>query len=121
MGDDDELGGLRHLIQHGDEPFHVGVIQGGVHLVQQAEGAGPGGEEGEQEGQGRQSALAAREQRQDRGPLARDLEEHLDARLLVLFALGRLHQAKLRASPADQAAPVVVEVLVHHDQGRIEE
>ncbi len=64
MGDEDELGLVPQALQHLPETIHVGLVQGRVHLVQDAEGGGADPQDGEDEGQGRQGALPTGEEGQ---------------------------------------------------------
>ena len=62
MGDEDELGGLGHLPDHVVVAADVGVVERGVHLVEQAERRGLDEEDGEDEGDRGERLLAAGEQ-----------------------------------------------------------
>ncbi len=53
-----------HRVQQVAQPFHIGIIQRRVHLVQHADRRGMAAEDSEDEGQRRQRLLAARQQRQ---------------------------------------------------------
>src|SRR5512139_2070595 len=59
--DEEELVPGGHLADHGVEPVDVGVVQRGVHLVQQAEGGRVDQEDREDEADGGQCALPAGE------------------------------------------------------------
>ena len=50
VGDDDHLGPLPKIAQEVREALDIRAVKGGVHFVQNAEGAGLDVEEGEQEG-----------------------------------------------------------------------
>ena len=52
MGDDHELGTVGEAADQLQEAIDVGVIEGGLDLVEDVERAGPGEEDGEDEGQG---------------------------------------------------------------------
>ena len=60
VGDDQEAGLSRagHFIEQIAEALHIGVVQRRVHFVQQAEGAGLGEEDAEEEREGDERALA---------------------------------------------------------------
>ena len=79
MGDDNELGLVRHLAHVVGEAHHVGVVQGGLDLVHDAKGGGAHLEDGEVEGDGHEGLLAAGEQGEHLEGLARRLHPDLDA------------------------------------------
>ena len=87
MGDDDELGAVGEAPDQLQEAVDVGVVEGGLDLVEDVEGAGPGEEDGEDEGQRDQRLLAAREQRELAGRLAGRGDLDLDPELLALLFL----------------------------------
>ena len=89
VGDDDELGAVGEAPDQLQEAIDVGVVEGGLDLVEDVEGAGPGEEDGEDEGDRDQRLLAAGEQRELAGRLAGRGDLDLDAELLALF-LGLL-------------------------------
>ena len=76
MGDDDELGAVGEAPDQLQEAVDVGVVERGLDLVEDVEGAGSGEEDGEDEGERDQRLLAAGEQRELAGRLAgrRDLD-----------------------------------------------
>jgi hypothetical protein len=59
VGDDDELRPGEEPLQHLDEAVDVGLVQGGVHLVEHAERAGPAAEYGQQQRYAGERLLAA--------------------------------------------------------------
>src|SRR3954453_6083217 len=59
VGDDDELGPIGEAADQLQEAVDVGVVEGGLDLVEDVEGAGPGEEDGEDECQRHQRLLAA--------------------------------------------------------------
>jgi hypothetical protein len=58
VADDQELGVLAGVVEQVEEAVQVDVVEGRLDLVEDVEGAGPGPEDGEVEGQGDQAALA---------------------------------------------------------------
>src|SRR6187549_1529508 len=131
VGDDDELGAAREAPDQLQEAVDIGVVEGGLDLVEDVEGAGPGEEDGEDEGERDQRLLATREQRELAGRLAGRRHLDLDAELLALFlgplllevglgGLGGLGRRLLRglarrsqADPAQRPAAAGEEVLDH--------
>ena len=91
VGDDDELGAVGEAADQLQEAVDVGVVEGGLDLVEDVEGARPGEEDGEDEGQRDQRLLAAGEQLElarrlaGRGDL--DLDPELVALLFLLLGL----------------------------------
>src|SRR5215207_553810 len=88
VGDDDELRALREAAHEAEEAVDVDVVEGGLDLVQDVEGARPRHQHGEDEGQRDQRLLAAGEQRQPARRLARG--RHLDLDTAVLGGRGEL-------------------------------
>src|SRR3954453_19304230 len=113
------------------EAVDVGVVEGGLDLVEDVEGTGAGEEDGEDEGQRHQRLLAAGEQRERAGRLAGrgylDLDPELLALLFLLLGLrlGVLARRLLLATgpllvadraqgdPPQDPAPAGKEVLDH--------
>ena len=112
VGDEDELGILTELVEHFQIASHVGLVQHGVHLVQDAEGGGRNLEEGENQRHRGQTALTARQQGQPLGSFARksDLDVHT-GHLVALGGIGHQHQAGFPA--AKEAGEKGLELLLH--------
>ncbi len=87
VGDDDELGAVGEAADQLQEAVDVGVVERSLDLVEDVEGAGPGEEDGEDEGQRDQRLLTAGEQRELAGRLAGRGDLDLDPELLALFFL----------------------------------
>ena len=85
MGDDDELGAVGEAADQLQEAVDVGVIEGGLDLVEDVEGTRSGEEDGEDEGERDQRLLPAGEQRELAGRLARRGDLDLDPELLALL------------------------------------
>src|SRR5205807_3417368 len=81
VGDDEQLGLVAELVHKVEEAMEVDVVEGGLDLVEQVEGGGPAAEDGEEEGERRQRALAAREQRELADVLAMGPSLDLDPRV----------------------------------------
>src|SRR5687767_15920644 len=118
MTDDQQLGMLAGVVEQVEEAVQVDVVEGGLDLVEDVEGAGAGPEDGEVEGQGDQAALAAREQRQAPDLLARRARLDLDAAGQEVVGLGE-DQAALAAGEqqpegALELAGDVLERLAEH-------
>src|SRR5438132_6417495 len=64
VGDDEQLGLVAELVHEVEEAVQVDVVEGGLDLVEQVERRRAAAEDGEQERQGGEGALAAREQRE---------------------------------------------------------
>ena len=79
--DEDELRTVQKLAQHVGEPADVGLVQGGVHLVEDAERTRLALEDRQQQGHGRHRLLAAAHQRNTPQFLARRPGHDLDAAL----------------------------------------
>ena len=62
MGDDDELRVFEEVLDDEGEAFGVGFVEGGVDLVEEAEGAGLALEDGHEEGDGGHGFFAAGEE-----------------------------------------------------------
>ena len=101
--DHDELRLLRELLQDFAEAHDIGVIESGVHLVQQAERRRIRLKEGEEQCGGDHRALAAREQREVLHPLAGDLHEDLDA-AEPTFAAGAAFSVTRSSSSSSSSA-----------------
>ena len=109
MGDDDALGGPRQLAERIGEPADVRLVERRVHFVEHAERHRPHLEHGEQQGDGRQGALAAREHRQCLGLLARRPRRDLDARRGEVLRIG---EGQVGIAPAEQLLEPAVERLL---------
>src|SRR4051812_18712610 len=81
--DDDELGAVAERPQHLEEAVDVEVVERGLDLVEDVERARAGEEHREQERQRGHRLLAAGEQRQALGGLARGRDLDLDAELVL--------------------------------------
>src|SRR4051794_16475468 len=90
MGHDDELGAVGVPAQEIEEAGDVEVVERGLDLVEDVEGARPGEEDREQEGDRGHRLLAAREQRQAFHRLAGGRDLDLDAEVLVGIGGGPL-------------------------------
>ena len=93
MGDDDELGCLAQVFEDGQQSPEVRVIQGGLDLVHDVERAGARLEDRDEEGHGREGALAAAQQRQALDLLARGLHRHLDSGGEHVVGVGEVNAA----------------------------
>ena len=125
MGDDDELGAVGEAADQLQEAVDVGVVERGLDLVEDVEGARPGEEDGEDEGERDQRLLAAGEQRELAGRLAGRGDLDLDAELLAFFVLALVAFAlllrlgllgvahRVQADPPQAATPSREEVLDH--------
>src|SRR5690349_7335007 len=87
VGDDDELGAVGEAPDQLQEAVDVGVVEGGLDLVENVKGAGPGEEDGEDEGDRHERLLAAREKRELAGRLAGRGDLDLDPELVALLFL----------------------------------
>ena len=96
VGDDDELGPVRVAADELEEAVDVDVVEGGLDLVQDVERARPREEDGEHERQRHERLLAARQQGQPLGGLARRGHLDLDARLALLLLLVRVGLGRVR-------------------------
>src|SRR6266511_2297898 len=89
VGDDQELGVLAGVVQQVEEALQVDVVERRLDLVEHVEGARPGAEDGEAEGQGGKAALAAGQQRQAAHALAGWPRLDLDAGGEQVVGLGQ--------------------------------
>ena len=87
VGDDDELRAIGVAAQELDEAGDVRVVERGLDLVEEVEGARPGEEEREEERDRAERLLAAGEQREPRDALSGGPELDLDSGLAA-FLLG---------------------------------
>src|SRR4030095_1517425 len=85
--DDDELRRLGVAAQELDEAADVGVVEGGLDLVEEVERARPREEEREQERDRAERLLATREERQPGDALAGRAELDLDPGLATLLPI----------------------------------
>ena len=109
MGDDDELGAVAHPAQILGKACHIGVVQCGLDLVQDAEGRGVDGQNGEVDADGDKRLLAAREGFQVFDDLARRGHPDADAAGKHI-ALVFQNQAGL--APAEQLGKDPAKVFV---------
>src|SRR5690606_27723640 len=121
------------LADHAAEPFDVGLIERGIHLVEDTEAAWLALEDRQQERDGRQRLLAAGELTDGAWLLARRLGDDLDAALqpvdlvgddlLAVDFLDEAHQADFSAPAAEQLAEHAAgtgEVLLDGLEGLLE-
>src|ERR687895_2077474 len=94
--DDDELGPVRVAPDELEEAVDVDVVERGLDLVQDVEGARAGQEDGEHERQRDEGLLAARQQGQSLRSLARRRDLDLDARIVLLLLLVRVGLRRVR-------------------------
>ena len=146
--DDDELRAVRERAQDLQEAVDVEVVERGLDLVEDVERARPGEEDGEQERERGHRLLAAGEQRQALGRLARgrdlDLDAHLVVRavadVLLVVGLGRrgsprrprraaedgaragvlAHEPQVAAAAREEVADDLLEVLRRGGEGLLE-
>src|SRR5262245_22312889 len=125
VGDDHELGAVGEPPDELQEAVDVGVVKRRLDLVEDVEGAGPGEEDSEDEGERDERLLAAREKRElpRRLPGRGDLD--LDSELLTFLVLldlrvgplADLQRGRIRdrpqLDPTQRAAPTREEVLDH--------
>ena len=114
MGDDDELGLVRHLAHIAGEAHHVGVVQGGLDLVHDAERGRPHLQNGEVKGDGHEGLLAAGEEGEHLEGLAGGLHPDFNATVEDVLRLLEL-QGGLAA--AEQLGKGLLERLV--DDGKL--
>src|SRR5262245_15571400 len=88
--DEHELRALRHLGDERVEATDVGLVEGRIHLVEEAERCRPDEKQREDESRCRERLLAAREQAQRLQLLAGQCHDDLDALLAALLGLGHL-------------------------------
>src|SRR4030095_4874635 len=115
---DQQLGVLAGVVEQVEEAVQVDVVKGGLDLVEDVEGAGPGPEDGEVEGQGDQAALAARAQGEAAGALAGRAGLDLDAAGQQVVGLGE-DEAALAAG--EQQPEGALELLGHVLEGLAED
>ena len=94
--DDDELRAIRVAAEELDEAGDVRVVERGLDLVEEVEGARPREEEREQERDRAERLLAAGEEREPRDALPRGAELDLDSRLV-----------RPRSSALDESEPAL--------------
>ncbi len=100
------------------ETADVGVVEGGLDLVQEVERARPREEEGEEERNRAESLLAAREQREPRDTFAGGSELDLDAGLFtVVLGLGEPQPA---LAAREEALDHLREVELDRSEGLLE-
>ena len=116
MGDDYELGFLGEFFQYLGEAADVALVQGGVHLVQDAEGAWLGLEYGEEERHGGHGFLSPGEEADRAEFLSRGLGYYLypglqDIRAFFQEDIG-LPAAEEFAEHGVEVIPYLVEALL---------
>ncbi len=109
MGDDDELGLFRQVVQIAGKALHVPVVQGRVDLVQQAEGRGPDLQNREVQGRCHKGLLAAGEEGDGLDLLSGGLDPDLNA-----AGQGRLRvlQNQLALAAAEHLLEGLPEIVV---------
>ena len=117
MGHDEELGAIGEAGELGDEAAHVRLVEGGVDLVEDAEGGGIHGEQGEEEGDGRERALAAGEQAEGAEALAGWLGLDLDAGVDDVVGVEQLEP---RGATTEEGGEVVAESGIDLGEGGAE-
>src|SRR4030067_1448352 len=80
MGDEDELGRFRKILDQIEEAIDVGVIQRSIHFVEETEGSGFDHEETEDESDGHQGLLPTGAKVNIHEPLPRRLGHDVDSR-----------------------------------------
>ena len=110
MRDEHDLRGLTHLSEQLVEAADVGVVQGSVHLVQNAERARPDQEQRERETQRGQRLLPAGQELHGTQAFPRRLDFDFDSGLGQVAVIGQ-HDARFAAF--DQAGVHVTEFFVH--------
>ena len=103
VGDHDELGILRHLLQKPGQTQDIGLIERGIDFVEHAEGAGLVAEDRHQKGKGCQGFLAAREQENVLELFAGRRGDDLDARFAGIVFVGEAHFAHATAEEGDES------------------
>jgi hypothetical protein len=88
VADDEQLRLSPELVDQPEEAVQVDVVERGLDLVHHVEGRRPAAEHGEEEGQGGEAALAARQQRQLLHVLAAGLGLDLDAGVQQVVGVG---------------------------------
>ena len=106
---DDELRALRVLGEIIGKIADVRIVQRGLDFVQNAEGRGLEFEHGEENGDGRQRALAARQEREHLQLLSRRLRDDFDA---ACERFLRVFKPQLCASAAEKFRKCLTEVDV---------
>ncbi len=110
---DDELGLGRQLPKQAGEALDVGVIKGGVDLVQEAEGRRPHKKHRKEQGQGRKGLLPGRKEGDGAQPLARRLDGDIHAGLEDVI----VRQEELRRAALKEAGEDLPEAVVHRIEG----
>ena len=124
VGDDDEVGAVEELLDHGAEPFDVRFVECRVDFVEDAERRGLALEDREQQGHGGHGLLAAGKLVDDAGFLAGRLGADLDAAFEpvgLTFLVG--HQEEVRTAAAEESpehAGGAGEVLANRVEGLLE-
>jgi len=114
VGDDDELGLVRHLFQHFLKTDDVRFVERRVDFVEQAERTGPDFEDGEHESDGSQRFFTAGKKGEVLHPFAERVGADLDPGFQNIGLVGEL---QFRLSPAEQAGEDFLEVFVHLFEG----
>src|SRR5213594_3847965 len=115
--DQDELRAHRHVLDQLVEAPDVGLVEGSVHLIEQAERRRPDQEQRKDEGDGRERLLAPGEQAERLQLLSGRLDHDLDPGLAALLRLGLL-QAGLAAR--EELREHLGELLVGGREGLLE-
>ena len=108
VGDHDELGGIEEPLQNRYEAADIGLIQGGIELIQYAERRGAYLVDGEKQRHGGHGLLPAGEEGYRFELFARRPRHDLDARLQDV---ALIYQAQLRMAPLEEGAEHVAEVV----------
>src|SRR5262245_49859574 len=87
MRDDHESRPAEELLEHVDEPADVGLVERSIDLVEDAERAGAELKDGQEQGDRRESLLAAGEERVVERGLAGGRGDDLDAAIQHVHAL----------------------------------
>src|SRR6516165_4618492 len=103
VSDDQELGLPGQFPENTEKTINVGVIEGRVDLVQDAEGAWPEVEDGEEQSQPGQRPLTSRHEGHGLQPLTARLSHELHARIERIAALLGLDQPQLGSSALEES------------------
>jgi hypothetical protein len=110
VGHEHELRVVLEAADEAHEALHVGVVEGGVHLVEHAERAGLDEVDRKEEGRGREGLLAAGELVERDRPLAARLGDDFDGRVDGVVRILEL-QLRRRALPEELGEDVAEAVL----------
>ena len=109
MRDDDELRLLREFPQEAAEAHDIRLVERRVDLVEHREGRRPVAQEGEEQGNDSQRALAARERGEALALLLRQGHEDVDARVEHVLLVEHL---ELCLAAAEEAHEDLAEVAL---------